>query len=216
MTRRIDPSLIPAHPNLLFELSLWKEGINLVAGIDEAGRGTLAGPVTAAAVILPSQNEIQMSLSEVQDSKQLNALEREKQRILIESTSEDWGVGFSSNTEIDQFGIIFATRLAIQRALNKLRLKPQHLLIDYLALPNNPIPQTRLVKGDARSLSIAAASILAKTHRDKWMISVDEDFPEYNFKDNKGYGTAFHRNQIKIHGPSSLHRMTFKPFRDFE
>jgi len=102
MTRRIDPSLIPAHPNLLFELSLWKEGINLVAGIDEAGRGTLAGPVTAAAVILPSQNEIQMSLSEVQDSKQLNALEREKQRILIESTSEDWGVGFSSNTEIDQ------------------------------------------------------------------------------------------------------------------
>jgi len=97
-----------------------------------------------------------------------------------------------------------------------LRLKPQHLLIDYLALPNNPIPQTRLVKGDARSLSIAAASILAKTHRDKWMISVDEDFPEYNFKDNKGYGTAFHRNQIKIHGPSSLHRMTFKPFRDFE
>jgi len=216
MTRRIDPSLIPAHPNLLFEISLWKEGINLVAGIDEAGRGTLAGPVTAAAVILPSQNEIQMSLSEVQDSKQLNALEREKQRILIESTSEDWSVGFSSNTEIDQFGIIFATRLAIQRALNKLRLKPEHLLIDYLALPNNPIPQTRLVKGDARSLSIAAASILAKTHRDKWMISVDEDFPEYNFKDNKGYGTAFHRNQIKIHGSSSLHRMTFKPFRDFE
>jgi len=216
MTRRIDPSLIPAHPNLLFELSLWKEGINLVAGIDEAGRGTLAGPVTAAAVILPSQYEIQMTLSGVQDSKQLKAFEREKQRILIESTSEDWGVGFSSNTEIDLFGIIFATRLAIQRALNKLRLKPEHLLIDYLALPNNPIPQTRLVKGDARSLSIAAASILAKTHRDKWMISVDEDFPEYNFKDNKGYGTAFHRNQIKIHGPSSLHRMTFKPFRDFE
>lgn len=216
MTRRIDPSLIPAHPNLLFELSLWKEGINLVAGIDEAGRGTLAGPVTAAAVILPSQNEIQMTLSEVQDSKQLNALEREKQRILIESTSEAWAVGFSSNIEIDQFGIIYSTRLAIQRALNRLRIIPQHLLIDYLVLPNNPIPQTRLVKGDARSLSIAAASILAKTHRDKWMISADKDFPEYNFKDNKGYGTAFHRNQIKTHGPSTLHRMTFKPLCDFE
>ena len=113
MTRRIDPSLIPAHPDLLFELSLWKEGINLVAGIDEAGRGTLAGPVTAAAVILPPQNQIQMTLSGVQDSKQLNAFEREKQRILIESTSADWAVGFSSNIEIDQFGIIFSTRLSL-------------------------------------------------------------------------------------------------------
>ncbi|MCJ7717464.1 MAG: ribonuclease HII, partial [Anaerolineales bacterium] len=103
--------------------------------------------------------------------------------------------------------------LAIQRALDSLRIVPQHLLIDYLVLPNNPIPQTRLVKGDARSLSIAAASILAKTYRDKWMISADEDFPEYNFKDNKGYGTAYHRKKIKTHGPSVLHRMTFKPMR---
>ena len=216
MTRRIDPALIPPQPNLSFEHSFWNEGINLVAGIDEAGRGSLAGPVSAGAVILPPLDEIRETLSGVQDSKQLSAAERAEQRILIESTSKAWAVGFSDNAEIDQMGIASATRLAIQRAVDQLIVEPQHLLIDYLVLPNNPLPQTRLVKGDARSLSIAAASILAKTHRDEWMISAANQYPEYDFKANKGYGTADHLKALETYGYSTLHRMTFKPMRDME
>lgn len=216
MTRRIDPALIPPQPNLLFERCFWNEGILLVAGIDEAGRGSLAGPVSAAAVILPPLDEIRKTLSGVQDSKQLSAAEREEQRILIESKSRAWAVGFAVSAEIDQVGIVGATQLAIQRALDQLIVKPQHLLIDYLVLPNNPCPQTRLVKGDARSLSIAAASILAKTHRDEWMISIANKYPEYNLKANKGYGTADHLKAIKTYGYSTLHRMTFNPMREME
>lgn len=216
MTRRIDPALIPPQPNLSFEHSFWNEGILLVAGVDEAGRGSLAGPVSAGAVILPPLDEIRETLSGVQDSKQLSAAERAEQRILIESTSKAWAVGFSDNAEIDQMGIASATRLAIQRAVDQLIVEPQHLLIDYLVLPNNPLPQTRLVKGDARSLSIAAASILAKTHRDEWMISAGNHYPEYNFKANKGYGTADHLKALETYGYSALHRMTFKPMRDME
>ncbi len=216
MTRRIDPALIPSQPNLLFEHSLWNEEILLVAGVDEAGRGSLAGPVSAGAVILPPLNEIRKTLSGVQDSKQLSAAERAEQRILIESTSKAWAVGFADNAEIDQVGIVSATQLAIQRAVDQLIIKPQHLLIDYLVLPNNPLPQTRLVKGDARSLSIAAASILAKTHRDEWMTSVANQYPEYNFEANKGYGTVDHLKTLETYGHSTLHRMTFKPMRDME
>jgi len=216
MTRRIDPALIPPQPNLLFENSFWNEGILLVAGVDEAGRGSLAGPVSAGAVILPPLDEIQKTLSGVQDSKQLSAAEREEQRILIESTSIAWAVGFADSKEIDQVGIVGATRLAIQRAVDQLIVKPEHLLIDYLVLPNNPLPQTRLVKGDARSLSIAAASILAKTHRDEWMISATIEYPEFHFETNKGYGTADHLKALKTYGHSALHRMTFKPMRDME
>jgi len=216
MTRRIDPALIPPQPNLLFENSFWNEGILLVAGVDEAGRGSLAGPVSAGAVILPPLDEIQKTLSGVQDSKQLSAAERGEQRILIESTSIAWAVGFADNKEIDQVGIVGATRLAIQRAVDQLIVKPEHLLIDYLVLPNNPLPQTRLVKGDARSLSIAAASILAKTHRDEWMISATIEYPEFHFETNKGYGTSDHLKALKTYGHSALHRMTFKPMRDME
>ena len=216
MIRRIDPGLIPPQPNLLYENSLWQEGISLVAGIDESGRGSLAGPVAAAAVILPATKEILSTLSGVQDSKQLSTKEREEQQILIESTSTAWGIGFASSVEIDEMGIAFTTRLAIQRALKKMELIPQHLLIDYLVLPDNPIPQTRLVKGDARSLSIAAASILAKTHRDAWMISAAERFPNYQFLTNKGYGTAAHREAIHNLGPCPLHRKSFAPVREME
>ena len=212
MTRRIDPGLIPPRPNLYYENSLWQEGLALVAGIDESGRGSLAGPVAAAAVILPASVDI----SGVQDSKQLSATEREKQQFLIESSSTAWGVGFASSAEIDQMGIAFTTRLAIHRALEKMGLVPQHLLIDYLVLPDNPIPQTRLVKGDARSLSIAAASILAKTHRDAWMRSAAERFPGYKFLTNKGYGTAAHRAAIHNLGPCPLHRMSFAPMREMD
>ncbi|HDN05319.1 MAG TPA: ribonuclease HII [Chloroflexi bacterium] len=213
MTRRIDPSLIPEAPDLSFEHTLWKEGILNIAGIDEAGRGCLAGPVTAAAVILPRLEELPDLFSTIRDSKQLSREAREREQKVIEENSLDWGVGFASNQEIDQYGIVPATRLAVSRALAELKHQPEHLLVDYIVLPDNPLPQTRLVKGDARSLSIAAASILAKTHRDTLMITLAERYPIYDLGTNKGYGTAAHREAIQKFGPSPLHRMSFAPIR---
>ncbi len=213
MTRRFDPGLIPPSPDLQFEKTLWKAGFSAVAGIDEAGRGCLAGPVAAAAVILPADKSIANSLMGVRDSKQLSADERDKLRLIIEGTCLAWAVGWADNVEIDHLGIVPATRLAIWRALEKIALDPDHLLVDYLVLPNIPLPQTRLVKGDARSLSIAAASILAKTHRDSWMIRNSSSYPGFGFKTNKGYGTAAHRKAIQILGPSPIHRMSFAPLR---
>jgi ribonuclease HII len=213
MSRRIDLSLIPPRPTLEFEQDLWKYGIPRIAGIDEAGRGALAGPVAAAAVILPQDESILSRLDQIRDSKQINSRKREEQRKLIEELALAWGVGYAANIEIDQFGIAFATRLAVHRAIRQMRLIPDHLLVDYIALPDEDIPQTRLVKGDARCLSIAAASILAKTHRDELMISLDMKYPKYDFKKNKGYGTQKHRLVIRKIGPCPLHRMSFAPLR---
>ena len=213
MTRRIDPSLIPEAPDLSFEHALWKEGLLYIAGIDEAGRGCLAGPVTAAAVILHQMEEVPGLFSAVRDSKQLSREARVWEQKKIEDNSLDWGVGYASNLEIDRYGIVPATRLAVSRALGEIKSQPQHLLVDYIVLPNNPLPQTRLVKGDARSLSIAAASILAKTHRDALMITLAEKYPAYDLGTNKGYGTAAHREAIQKFGPSPLHRMSFAPMR---
>ena len=214
MTQKIDPTIIPEQPDLEFESALWRSGCHLVGGVDEAGRGCLAGPVTAAIVILNQSDDIPTYLSGVLDSKQLNAEHREQQRIIIEQSSREWAVGFSSNIEIDQFGIVPATRLAIQRSLDQLANQPDHLLVDYIVLPNIPLPQTRLVKGDARSLSIAAASILAKTHRDDWMIKSAEEYPQYGFERNKGYGTAWHCQAIMEFGACHLHRVSFAPMAD--
>jgi ribonuclease HII len=211
MSRRIDPGLIPSQPNLDFELELWKQGLSYIAGIDEAGRGALAGPVAAAAVILPQIEKTLSKLDQIRDSKQINSVKREEQRLLIERLALTWGVGFADNLEIDQYGVAHATRLAVQRAMTKMNLIPDHLLVDYIILPEQDIPQTRLVKGDARSLSIAAASILAKTHRDEIMITLDKKYPQYGFKDNKGYGTQNHRQSIHLIGPCPLHRMSFSP-----
>lgn len=216
MTRRFDPGLIPPSPHLQFERALWKAGINNPAGIDEAGRGCLAGPVTAGAVILPAQETIADLLSGVRDSKQLSPAERDEARKIIEDVSLAWAVGWADNSEIDQVGIAPATRLAIWRALEQLVPAPDHLLVDYLVLPDIPLPQTRLTKGDARSLSIAAASILAKTHRDSWMMDRASEFPGYGFEKNKGYGTAFHRNAIQTRGSCKLHRMSFAPLKELK
>jgi ribonuclease HII len=216
MTQKIDPSLIPPTPQLDFERGLWRAGIGLVAGTDEAGRGCLAGPVFAAAVILPSDPASLHFFSGVRDSKTLAASKREELRMLIERHSRAWAVGSSSSEEIDQLGILPATRLAMQRAIDGLEVKPEHLLVDYVVLPEVPIPQTRLVKGDARSLSIAAASILAKTHRDEYMTLADRDYPSYGFNQNKGYGTAAHRQAILDYGPTPLHRFSFAPLKELE
>lgn len=214
MRRKIDPGLIPSHPNLSFEISFWNQQIIYVAGIDEAGRGCLAGPVAAAAVILPPDPDILGKLSGVRDSKELSADQRNRTAKRIKDLAETWQVGYSSAEEIDHLGILPATRLAVCRALAGLKLKPQHLLVDYLVLPDISLPQTRLVKGDQRALSIAAASILAKTSRDQVMIGLADRYPHYGWQTNKGYGTAAHRQALLDHGPSCQHRMSFAPLRD--
>jgi ribonuclease HII len=216
MTRKIDPSLIPPKPNLDFERCLWNVGIQLIGGIDEAGRGCLAGPVFAAVVVLPLVDKFPRELSSVRDSKALSSQDREQARKSIQAYCRTWAVGSASNQEIDQLGIMPATHLAVSKAIKKLDLELEHLLVDYIVLPDQPIPQTRLVKGDARSLSIAAASILAKTHRDEFMLKAADHYPGYGFETNKGYGTAQHRQAIINLGPCPLHRTSFAPLNNHD
>jgi ribonuclease HII len=204
-----DRSLIPAEPDLSFELALWKAGLTRVAGIDEAGRGALAGPVAAAAVILPPKKWLVKWLRGVRDSKQLSPAQREIARGVILRYAVCWGVGFASSQEIDQMGILPATRLAAGRALEELSQSPAHLLLDYLFLPEVGIPQTALIKGDCRSLSIAAASILAKTTRDTQMRELDRLYPGYDFSGHKGSGTVQHRAALQQLGPCPVHRRSF-------
>jgi ribonuclease HII len=209
-----DRSLIPAEPDLSFEIPLWKAGLTRVAGIDEAGRGALAGPVAAAAVMLPPEKELVGWLKGVRDSKQLSAIQRETARRAILQYAVCWGVGFASAQEIDQIGILPATRLAACRAVEKLAQLPMHILLDYLHLPEVGIPQTALIKGDCRSLSIAAASILAKTARDAQMCELDRLYPGYGFSAHKGYGTLQHRGALRQLGPCPQHRLSFSLYSE--
>lgn len=207
--RKFDLSLLPEKPDLAFELELWSRGLRYVGGVDEAGRGALAGPVYASVVILPDAPDISARLAGVNDSKQMRHEERQLWAEQIGLHSLSYGVGWADSQEIDRLGIVPAVRLAIQRAVGKLRMPPQHLLVDYLDLPDLFIPQTALVKGDARSLSIAAASVLAKTERDAVMRLFDRDYPEYHLAQNKGYGTQAHRDAIHRYGLSPIHRTSF-------
>ncbi len=213
MPRRYDPAEIPPTPDLRFESALWAAGEPRIAGIDEAGRGAWAGPVAAGAVILPPNPLIAQRLHAVRDSKQMTPAERAFWAKEIKIYALCWGVGFASNLEIDQLGILPATRLAIARALDQLAFSPQHLLIDALLLPEILLPQTALIKGDARSLSIAAASVLAKTARDALMIDLDLRYPAYGFARHKGYGTALHQRALEIAGPCEIHRFSFAPIK---
>jgi ribonuclease HII len=208
--KAFDRNAIPHIPDFAFEIALWSSGLQIVAGIDEAGRGALAGPVAAAAIVLPSNLELCQSFIGVRDSKQLKPSKREYWAVLLREKAAGFGVGFASHDEIDLMGIASATRLAIYRAVNELPLHPQHLLIDFITLPELPIPQTSLVKGDARCLSIAAASILAKTARDEHMRELDLIYPGYGFAKHKGYGTTAHRQALVVLCPSLIHRRTFK------
>jgi ribonuclease HII len=204
-----DRSLIPPEPDLAFEMNLWQVGFLAIAGIDEAGRGALAGPVAAAAVILPHKGPIQELLHGVRDSKQMTPFEREIARKRILDYATAWGVGYAAPGEIDQIGIVPATRLAASRALENLSQPPDHLLLDYLFLPEVAFPQTALTKGDCRSLSIAAASVLAKTSRDALLVNLDQTYPGYGFAAHKGYGTMAHRDALKRLGPCPVHRLSF-------
>jgi ribonuclease HII len=198
------------HPNLQFERALWESGIRFVAGLDEAGRGALAGPVAVGAVILPNDSNLSLTLSGVRDSKQMTPLERESAAPRIKEAALTWGVGFASPEEIDLLGIVAATRFAALRALESLSLVPAYLLTDFrLELPELDISQTALVKGDALCLSIAAASVLAKTARDELMRGLDSLHPGYGLGKHKGYGTPAHRLALKRLGMSAVHRKTF-------
>jgi ribonuclease HII len=209
---RFDRSLVPAEPDLSFELKLWDAGLTAIAGIDEAGRGALAGPVSAAAVILPPDPEMERYLKGVRDSKQLSPERRETAREKILQYASAWGVGYATSEEIDQIGILPATRLAAWRALEGLSIPPTHILLDYLFLPEIPVPQTALIKGDCRSLSIAAASILAKTSRDAVLRELELTYPGYGFATHKGYGTVAHRSALQRLGVCPVHRRSFALF----
>lgn len=200
------------RPDLQLELALLAAGVERIAGIDEAGRGALAGPVVAAAVILPLERPgLATELCEVNDSKQLTAAARERVYNSIVGCSLAFAVGSADNHEVDQLGLLPATRLAMSRALTELVPQPEHLLLDYMLLSEHELPQTSQAKADTKSLTVAAASILAKVTRDRWMMARDRDYPGYGFGQHKGYGTAQHRNALKRLGPSPLHRQSYAP-----
>ena len=212
---KFDLRLLPPSPTLDFEQELWQRNFSTIAGLDEAGRGALAGPLYAAAVILPENKTsfLLERLSGVRDSKQLSAKKREEAESMIKSTALAWGIGVCSAAEIDDFGMAKAGRLVFARALESLPVAPDYLLIDYFRLPAHKIPQTALVKGDARSLSIACASILAKTARDAVMRELDQHYPVYGFAVNKGYGTRTHRHFLLECGTCPEHRQSFRLFK---
>ena len=194
-------------PTLEFELNLWESGYARIAGIDEAGRGAWAGPVTAAAVILPFDQSLKQTLFQVRDSKLMTPLARQIWAPRIKNTALAWGVGFSSADEIDAIGIVPSTKLAAIRALENLH--PDYLITDYLVFREIELSQTALVKGDQRSLSVAAASVLAKTARDALMCGLDTSHPGYGFAQHKGYGTRLHQEAIKKWGLCEIHRKSF-------
>jgi ribonuclease HII len=195
------------------ERALWANGALWVAGIDEAGRGALAGPVAAAAVVLPQIVNFTLELRGVRDSKKMTPSQRESWASVIRESAVTFGVGLASAAEIDALGILPATRLASQRAIASLSVVPDHLLLDFILLPEQPTPQTAIPKGDAISLSIAAASVLAKTTRDAILCELDQQYPGYGLAEHKGYGTAFHRTAITDLGPTPEHRMSFAPLK---
>lgn len=209
MTAKLDPVDLPKFPDLRFEQRLWETGLIRLGGVDEAGRGAWAGPVSAGIVILPPDPSVLITLQCVRDSKLMTPQQRENQAVLIQNTCLAWGVGFASAEEIDARGILPATHLAVLRALKSLSIPPEHLITDYLKLPEPFIPQTSLVKGDRRCLSVAAASVLAKTSRDALMRQLDKKYPVYGFGQHKGYGTRQHQEAILENGLSEVHRRSF-------
>jgi ribonuclease HII len=192
---------------LFFERSARASGYSCIAGLDEAGRGPLAGPVVAAAAVLP-EGQLIPGLT---DSKQVAESERERLFDVIRERAVCYGIGIVDERTIDEVNILQATIIAMERALEQLSPRPDYLLIDALTLKRVQLPQIPLIKGDCRSHSIAAASILAKVARDRLMVALHEMFPQYNFQKHKGYGTREHLALIREHGPCAAHRRTFNP-----
>lgn len=190
----------------LYEQNAVNAGYKVVCGIDEAGRGPLAGPVHAAAVILP----IGLEIEGLNDSKKLTEKKREQLFDVICEKAIDYSIGVATEKEIDEINILNATFLAMHRAVEGLKIKPDYALIDGNQYPKIPfVTEETVVKGDAKSMSIAAASILAKVSRDRFMLEKAKEYPEYCFEKHKGYGTKVHYEAIKEFGPSPMHRLTF-------
>ncbi len=199
-------------PDLTFETACHSRGLLWIAGIDEAGRGPLAGPVAAAAVILPRD----YSCSGLDDSKKITAARRE---VLFEKITTDtritWAVATADHQEIDRINILRASHLAMRRAVEALSQQPDFCLIDGLPVRDFPIAHEGIVKGDGLSLSIAAASIIAKVTRDRLMLEIDREFPQFGFAKHQGYGTKGHLEALRTHGPCRHHRRSFQPVAQF-
>lgn len=200
------------QPSRAHEYDARSQGYRFVAGIDEVGRGALAGPVAAAAVILPWDTHDSW-LDSVRDSKQLSPSKREYLSKLIWNTAVAVSVGMVPSEAIDAIGIVEATRLAMSKAVDQLSYPPDFLLIDALAIPNLAFPQQSIIHGDRLSLSIACASIVAKVARDQYMVRMDDVYPGYDLACHKGYGTKRHLLSLQRLGPSLIHRQTFNPVR---
>ncbi len=199
-------------PTTEVEAAFWARGLLHVAGLDEAGRGAWAGPVTAAAVVLPRELDKLERLSEIRDSKTLSPQRREEFMALVANVALAVGVGWADAREIDNLGIVPATRLAMARAVAALPTAPEALVIDALTLPELTQPQEAFPYADARCLSVAAAGIVAKVSRDRWMVERAEvEFPGYGFASHKGYGTPQHRQALSILNACNIHRRSFRP-----
>jgi len=192
-----------------FEDALRDEGVLIVAGVDEVGRGPLAGPVVAGAVILNPADVI----AGIDDSKKLTAKARERLAVQIRNRALAWSVAYVWQDEIDAINIYRASRKAMMLALEGLSIRPQHVLSDAMPLPDSAVPFTAIIHGDARSASIGAASIIAKVERDAFMADMDKIHPGYGFRNNKGYPTAAHLSALSALGASPIHRRTYAPVR---
>jgi ribonuclease HII len=200
-------------PDLTKEIALLSQGYRFVAGLDEAGRGAWAGPVVAAAVILPlDRPDLARRLAGVTDSKKLSPRQRAHYFELIQQTALAVGVGISSAAQVDALNVVGATRHAMLEALSHLCLPPDYLLLDHLKLPQANLPQTAFPKADSLSLTVAAASVIAKVTRDRLMVEFESHFPGYHFDRHKGYGTALHREALARRGPCPIHRRSYRPF----
>ena len=200
-----------------FERTLWQSGTLLVAGVDEAGRGPLAGPVVAAAVIFPPEWQrigLPVELLGLNDSKQLTVDQREVFYAVLTTRAEvQFAIARVDASQIDEINILQATHRAMNAALAQLQPSPEHVLVDGWRVPSLRFPQTPIIKGDARSYSIAAASVLAKVTRDRLMAEYDRQWPAYGFAGHKGYGTAQHLAALSEHGPCPIHRRSFAPLK---
>jgi len=200
-------------PSFAEEKKLEAHGYQFIAGVDEVGCGALAGPVVAAAVILPSQVDTPW-LNQVKDSKQLTSERRELLSYHIHETAISVGIGIASHEVIDTQGLTKARRLAMKMAIDQLSPPPEYLLIDYMSLPNVPLPQKGIKDGDSLCISVACASIIAKVSRDHLMTELDGIYPGYGLAQHKGYGTKEHLSCLRRLGLSSIHRQSFKPVKD--
>ncbi len=199
-----------------YERELWDKGLEFVAGTDEAGRGPLAGPVVAAAVILPRKLSLEMPVK-IDDSKKLTEKQRFTAYAWIADNAIDWGTGIISAADIDKYNIRQASFMAMNRAIENMPLQPQHILVDGLPMETPPYPQTAIIKGDQLSISIAAASIVAKVVRDEIMKNYyDSKYPQYQFAAHKGYATRAHIEAIEAFGRCPIHRKTFQLKNDLQ